>query len=128
MVENIPKIGLLVGSLRGAGAEKTILTLADFLARKNCLVYLFVLNETADYDAPNNIQVIHLKGDSRKNKQISLKMITDHEKYDLFISSRADYYNHIISECKYVSVHISPYSWIKNERKSVISKYLGSVE
>jgi len=117
-------VGLLAGSLKGAGAEKTILTLADFLSRKNCSVNLFLLNEDLDYVAPDYINVIRLNGKHRKDKEKQLEQLTHSTAYDLFVTSRADYYPFIHSRHKYISVHISPYSWIQNENKSVISKWL----
>lgn len=123
---NIKKytVGLLAGSLKGAGAEKTILTLADFLSRKNCSVTLFLLNADLDYVAPDYITVIRLDGKHRKDKEKQLQRLTRESSYDLFITSRPDYYTFIHSRHKFISVHISPYSWIQNEKKSFVSKLL----
>lgn len=117
-------VGLLAGSLKGAGAEKTILTLADFLSRKNCTVTLFLLNEDLDYVAPDYITVIRLDGSHRKDKEKQLGQLTQTTSYDLFVTSRPDYYPFIHSQHKFISVHISPYSWIQNEKKSSLSKWL----
>lgn len=118
------KVGLLAGSLKGAGAEKTILTLSDFLSRKGCSVTLFLLNEGSDYTAPEYLNTIRLDGKHRKDKEAQLEKITKESNYDLFVTSRPDYYPHIHARHKYTSVHITPYSWIQNENKSFISKWL----
>lgn len=117
-------VGLLAGSLKGAGAEKTILTLADFLSRKHCSVNLFLLNADLDYVAPDYITVIRLDGKHRKDKEKQLQQYTQKSDYDLFITSRPDYYPYINARHKFISVHITPYSWLQNEKKSFVSKRL----
>ncbi|WP_455199149.1 glycosyltransferase [Kaarinaea lacus] len=124
MVTKTHRVGLLAGSLKGAGAEKTILTLAEALTRKNCAVTLFLLNNDSDYVASDTLEVIRIEGKHRKDKEKKLREITSDTRFDLFVTSRADYYPFIRSRFKFISVHISPYSWIKNENKTLIAKQL----
>jgi glycosyltransferase involved in cell wall biosynthesis len=124
MNSNKLTIGLLAGSLQGAGAEKTILTLADFLVRDGCDVNLFLLGEGADYKVRDGITIIRLDGKHRKDKQEQLATLTNQTHYDLFITSRPDYYSFITADHKFISVHITPYSWLMNEKKSLLSRYL----
>lgn len=124
MITKTHRVGLLAGSLKGAGAEKTILTLAEALTRKNCAVTLFLLNNDSDYVASDIIEIIRIEGKHRKDKEKKLRDLTSNVRYDLFVTSRADYYPFIRSRYKFISVHISPYSWIKNENKTLISKQL----
>lgn len=124
MVTKTYRVGLLAGSLKGDGDEKTILTLAEALTRKNCAVTLFLLNNDSDYEVSDTLEIIRIEGKHRKDKEKKLREITSNTRYDLFVTSRADYYPFIRSKFKFISVHISPYSWIKNENKTLIAKQL----
>ena len=56
------RIGFLLGSLNGAGAEKTILTISDYISKLNHEVYLFLLSQNGDYQPPKGIHVVEVEG------------------------------------------------------------------
>lgn len=118
------KIGLLAGSLSGAGAEKTLLTLGDFLTRKNCEVDLYLLQDKIDYQIPVNINIIILNEKHSFQKKRQLRALSKKINYDLFITGRADYFRYAAARNKYVSVHVTPYVWLTTENKSPLSSWL----
>ena len=121
--EGQKKIGLLLGSLSGAGAEKTILTLAKGLARRGVVVDLYVLGlRKADYVVPAEVNVILLKGGNSFLKKIHLLVSTYSKKYSLFVTSRAEYYSFIHANKKICSVHITPTAWLSISDKKYIQK------
>lgn len=83
-------IGFLLGSLNGAGAEKTILTLAKNLVLKGSNVELILLSGHADYTPPDGIKTIVIGGKKKRQQRKALKELTKTKQYDLFITSRAD--------------------------------------
>ena len=108
------KIALLVGSLSGAGAEKSVLVLAESLAALGVEVHLIVLKNIFDYTASDKIhiwcaEVLH--HNKRKAMQIIAGQLHD---LDLFVTSRAEFY-HCQIRClkRYCWVHITPTAWIK---------------
>ena len=108
-------IGFLLGSLNGAGAEKTILTLAKNLILKGANVDLLLLSDHADYTAPEGINTILVTGKSKRLQRKSLSKITRAKKYDLFVTSRAEFYNSIEANSRYCSVHITPTAWLDKD-------------
>lgn len=109
----VKKIGFLLGSLSGAGAEKTIMTLATGIANEGYKVDLYLLKDSGDYSVPKNINIIIIEGKKSKQKKLlSERTIT--EQYALFITSRAEFYDYIKTVNKYCSVHITPTAWIDN--------------
>jgi glycosyltransferase involved in cell wall biosynthesis len=124
MPEALTKIGLLAGSLKGAGGEKTILTLAEALAQQGCQVDLYLLNQQADYTAAENVNLIQLPGKHKREKKRQLGKRSRAAGYQLFVTSRPDFYDYAHAENTFASVHITPYAWLKNEKKSRLSKYL----
>lgn len=110
------KIGFLIGSLSGAGAEKTILTIASGLAEKGHEVHLFVLKNRADYDVPQNV-VTHFTEQYADQPRKALKKISQQlGPLDLFVSSRAEFYRCVESVINYCSVHITPTEWLQKRR------------
>lgn len=105
------KVGFLLGSLTGAGAEKTIITLANNIALMENRVFLFVLSDRADYKAPENVKVFLL---SSKNPSQNLqKTLEELGGLDLFITSRPEFYDVKLAKNIYCSVHITPTAWLK---------------
>lgn len=108
------KIGFLIGSLTGAGAEKTILTLASILAEEKLKVYLFVLTDKGDYVAPPTINLISLKERiDKRHINNNLLLSQGIDRLDLLVTSRPEYYDAITASNKYCSVHITPTAWLK---------------
>lgn len=108
-------IGFLLGSLNGAGAEKTILTLAKNLVLKGSNVELILLSGHADYTPPDGIKTIVIGGKKKRQQRKALKELTKTKQYDLFITSRAEFYNCIHANIKYCSVHITPTAWLDDQ-------------
>jgi glycosyltransferase involved in cell wall biosynthesis len=111
--EQIKKVGFLLGSLTGAGAEKTVMTLATNMAEEGFHTDLYLLNDSGDYAIPENINIIILQG-SKSNQKKQLMEYTTKGLYQLFVTSRAELYDDISTENKYCSVHITPTAWIDN--------------
>jgi glycosyltransferase involved in cell wall biosynthesis len=106
-------VGFLLGSLSGAGAEKTIMTLATGMAEEGFHVDLYLLKDIADYSPPENINIIVLNG-KKHSQQKQLFEKTKDNMYQLFVTSRAELYDFISTDNKYCSVHITPTAWIDN--------------
>jgi glycosyltransferase involved in cell wall biosynthesis len=106
-------VGFLLGSLSGAGAEKTIMTLATGMAEEGFHVDLYLLKDLADYSPPKNINIIVLNG-KKNSQQKQLLEKTKANIYQLFVTSRAELYDFIGTDNKYCSVHITPTAWIDN--------------
>lgn len=111
------KIGLVLSSLNGAGAQKTLLTLANqFLVLGN-QVDCFVVNKNRnDYRVTEGIGLIYLGGETEQDKKKHLQHHSKSSLYDLFITSQPDFYDCFEAEKKYCSVHHTPTSW--NNRKT----------
>lgn len=109
------RCGFLLGSLNGAGAEKTVLTLLIAIGKLGHNVDLFLLNSSGDYDVPENVSCFDVIGDGRRQKRLSLAHLTG-QGYDLFITSRAEYYDAINVRNKYCSVHITPTAWLTHPK------------
>jgi glycosyltransferase involved in cell wall biosynthesis len=107
------KIGFLLGSLSGAGAEKTIVTLATGLAAEGYDVDLYLLKDSGDYSTPTGINIIVIDGKKHK-QQHQLRHRTKEIDYSLFVTSRAEFYDYVKTQNKYCSVHITPTAWIDN--------------
>ncbi|CAA0082298.1 N-acetylgalactosamine-N,N '-diacetylbacillosaminyl-diphospho-undecaprenol 4-alpha-N-acetylgalactosaminyltransferase [BD1-7 clade bacterium] len=111
---NMPyRIGFLLGSLTGAGAEKTILTLAKNLSALGHSVDLYLLDTHGDYPQDGGINYIGVSGNKKTAKRQHLRTLTENADYDLFVTSRADFYHDISVANKYCSVHITPTAWLK---------------
>ncbi|MDO6564786.1 glycosyltransferase [Amphritea sp. 1_MG-2023] len=106
------RIGFLLGSLNGAGAEKTIIVIAKQLAVLGHNVYLLLLKNTGDYFPPENIKLIEVEGEGRHEKNKSLSVICEKTNFNFFVTSRAEYYDAISAEKIFASVHITPTAWI----------------
>lgn len=117
------KIALLLGSLKGAGAEKTLLTLAETFASKGHQVLLLTLNDYSDYQTTNNIERRTLDGKNRREQQKSLKEITRQFSTLLFITSKPDYYDHGVATLRLCSVHITPTAWLTNKKERPIKHF-----
>lgn len=121
------KIGFLLGSLSGAGAEKTILTLANEIAKNNCKVYLFVLKNQCDYTEPKNVSLIFLSKSKKKDQITELR--EESAKIgilDIFVSSKVDFYGAALAKKQFCSVHITPTAWLK--KRAWWSKWKTSVQ
>ena len=113
--EKLPRIGIMVTSLMGAGTEKTILTLAEALVKEGAQVDLYILREHSDYKPKDGVNCIWLKSSSNRDARCRLKQrITEKGKdyYDLFVISNAKYYPVVPVNNKVCSVHITPTAWI----------------
>lgn len=107
------KIGFLLGSLAGAGAEKTILTLASKLYELGNQVHLVVLKNAKDYKVVEGLN-IHVVTDYAKNENKGLSEIAEEiGTLDLFVTSRAEYYEALTAKQRFCSVHITPTAWLK---------------
>ena len=110
----VKNIGFLLGSLAGAGAEKTIITLAKHLAKLGHQVHLFVLSAQADYQPPENVTLHLIDGDSQQSALECLLQKADAVGgLDLFVTSRPDYYDERLAKRVFCSVHITPTAWLK---------------
>lgn len=110
------KIGFLLGSLAGAGAEKTILTLTRALRIEGADVTLFLLESNSDYALVEDEKIRIVNGDNRKQKQLNLQDVSKQGGFDLFVTSRCEYYDFIVANKVYCSVHITPTAWITNPK------------
>lgn len=108
------RFAFLLGSLNGAGAEKTIITLSTALVELGNQVDLFLLKNSGDYSPPEGVNIVEVSGSNKKEHRLSISELTRAQHYDLFVTSRAEFYNYIQTENKYCSVHITPTAWIKN--------------
>lgn len=117
------RIGFLLGSLNGAGAEKTILVIAKNLAFLNHKVDLLLLNETGDYSSPENVNVIKVEGSSYSEKELSIEAICNNISFDYFVSSRAEFHDSIRANKVFVSVHITPTAWISLPKWRFIKRW-----
>ncbi|MCP5324703.1 MAG: glycosyltransferase [Oceanospirillaceae bacterium] len=110
------KIAFLLGSLNGAGAEKTIITLCKHLQKLGNMVYLLVLDDAGDYTLPQDITLIKVNGETKKELRNSIAAITTRLDLDLFVSSRGEFYDSAIAKNKFCSVHITPTAWIRDPK------------
>lgn len=119
MDERKRRIGILVTSLMGAGTEKTILTLAESLARESCDVDLYILRDHCDYSPANGVNCIWLNTTSNREarKKLSVEILRREGDYDLFVISNAKYYDAVPVKNKVCSVHITPTAWIQDGAK-----------
>ncbi len=112
------KIGFLLGSLSGAGAEKTILTLSRTLQNQGCITEIYILNQKVDYPVVSTDDIYFLSAKSEKDKHVELTSLVDisnkKKPFDLFITSRAEFYDDIPVANKRCSVHITPTAWINS--------------
>ncbi len=110
----LPTIGFLLGSLRGAGAEKTILCLAEGFAKIGHQVHLILIEKNQDYQPNPNIK-IWITSTYDRNPRRGIEYIANHMgAIDLLITSRAEFYNcPINAHIRYCSVHITPTAWLK---------------
>lgn len=110
------KIGLLITSLNGAGAERTILSLAEGLIACGASVDLYIIREHQDYDVPSGVRLICLGAKSHRQARRALRqtILSQDYQYDLFVASNAKYYQGIAVSNKYCSVHITPTAWIQD--------------
>lgn len=109
-------IAFLLGSLNGAGAEKTIITLCKHLKILGNNLSLLVLDDVGDYILPEGIELIKISGNTKKEQRLSIKKITGALDLDLFVSSRGEFYDAALAKRKFCSVHITPTAWIRDPR------------
>lgn len=109
-------VAFLLGSLNGAGAEKTILTLCKHISKLGNNVSLLVLDDSGDYPPPDKINLIKVDGKSKKEQRQSISDITKSLNLDLFVSSRGEFYDAAVSNNKFCSVHITPTAWIRDPK------------
>jgi len=107
------KIGFLLGSLAGAGAEKTVLTLATKLSDRGHDVHLFVLKDVQDYKAESDLNIHIVQSDSSDLNQGLEKASHAAGELDLFVTSRAEFYDVVQAKKHFCSVHITPTAWLK---------------
>lgn len=113
----IRKVGLVLNSLNGAGAQKTLLTLASQLVSFDVRVDCFVVNRNSnDYNVRGGVGLVYLEGDTEQDKKNYLLNHSKSSSYDLFITSQPDFYDYFEAKKKYCSVHHTPTSW--NDRKT----------
>ena len=106
------KVALLLNSLNGAGAQKTLLTLAEKLFGKGISVDCYIVHENKnDYKVRDGIGVIYMKGANEAQKCVFLNERTSGCDYDLFITCQPEYYSAAVAGKKYCSVHHTPGSW-----------------
>ncbi|UXD86142.1 glycosyltransferase [Thalassolituus hydrocarboniclasticus] len=110
------RIGALLGSLNGAGAEKTILTLCTRFAELGHKVDLVTLTAHADYPLPDNLNQIVLSTSDKKKARPELKRVTLEGNYDFFVTSKPEFYDAIQAKKKVCSVHITPTAWITDPK------------
>ncbi|WP_430460507.1 glycosyltransferase [Thalassolituus sp. LLYu03] len=110
------RIGALLGSLNGAGAEKTILTLCTEFARLGHQVDLVTLTAHADYPLPDNLRQIVLSTSNKKKARPELTRVTQEGNYDFFVTSKPEFYDAIQAKKKVCSVHITPTAWITDPK------------
>lgn len=110
------RIGALLGSLNGAGAEKTILTLCTRFAELGHKVDLVTLTAHADYPLPDNLNQIVLSTSNKKKARPELKRVTQDGNYDFFVTSKPEFYDAIQAKKKVCSVHITPTAWITDPK------------
>jgi glycosyltransferase involved in cell wall biosynthesis len=106
------KIGFLAGSLSGAGAQKTILTLSRALRQLSCRTEVFALAEKVDYpiDATDQIRFLSQTRFPQQQRELAglISSSAAEAPFDLFVTSRAEFYDCIPVNRKYCSVHITP--------------------
>lgn len=110
------RIGALLGSLNGAGAEKTVLTLCTEFARMGHQVDLVTLSAHADYPLPENLQQVVIGTTNKKKARPELQRITRDRNYDFFVTSKPEFYDVIHARQKVCSVHITPTAWITDPK------------
>lgn len=106
------KIGLLLNSLNGAGAQKTLLTLATKLKEQQVSVDCFIVHKNKnDYQVDDGIGVVYLEGDTQEQKERFFSEYTCNNHYDLLVTSQPEYYSAAHAAHKFCSVHHTPSSW-----------------
>lgn len=118
------RIGFLLGSLNGAGAEKTILVIAKYLAALGHKVDLLLLSNSGEYLASDNVSVVEIEGDNRRDKKKEITNICNDYSFDFFVTSRAEYHDSIVAGKVFSSVHITPTAWINLPKWRFIKKWL----
>ena len=118
------KIGLLLGSLNGAGAEKTVLTLAVELSKQGYRVDLVTLKAHSDYTVPQGVTHVVLQAQGFSDAQLKLRQWTETNNYDLFITSKAEFYDCICALKIVCSVHITPTAWIRAAKIQLLKRFL----
>jgi glycosyltransferase involved in cell wall biosynthesis len=107
------KIGFLIGSLAGSGAEKTILTLATKLHEFGHEVHIVALKNAKDDTVFQGLK-IHIATDYARNvNQGLIEISKEVGTLDLFVTSRAEHYRALNAKQLYCSVHITPTAWLK---------------
>lgn len=117
-------VAVLAGSLNGAGAERSILTLAGGFVEQGCDVDLVTLRGHADYQVPETIRHVNLEAPSTEEAKQKLGELTSEKHYDLFITSRAELYDAIQARSVVCSVHITPTAWIRAHRFQWLKRIL----
>lgn len=107
------RIGFLLGSLLGAGAEKTILTLASKLALLGAETHLFVLSKKADYAVPDGLFIHYIDDYDAKPIDVFRDISENIGELDLFVTNRAEFYDAVHAKKRFCSVHITPTAWLK---------------
>jgi glycosyltransferase involved in cell wall biosynthesis len=116
MIDRKRRMGIVVTSLMGAGTEKTILTLAESLAKEGCDVDLYILRHHCDYIPAAGVNCIWLNTTS--NREARAKLTAEIQRrganYDLFVISNAKYFDAVPVTHKVCSLHITPTAWIQD--------------
>ena len=113
-------IGILLGSLSGAGAEKSLLTLATALADRGHQVHLLLLRGVYDYTPPSTLIVHLLQGESPAQ---ALRAYTQAIAFDLFVCSRVEFYHAVVCTNTWGFVCITPSAWITTPRWRFIKRH-----
>lgn len=116
-------ITVLTGSMNGAGAEKTLLTLCkSFIALGN-KVTLITLRADGDYVIPDELKLIILSSKKRGDQIKELKSLSTTLDSDLFITSKPEFYESIISKKKICTVHNTLTEWVHIADRSRLRKW-----
>lgn len=118
------RITVLTGSLNGAGAEKTLLTLCESFAFAGHQVHLVTLRSGGDYPIPDAINHHVAEGNTRKEQMVALEALTAVHNADLFITSKPEFYDAIPSIQRICTVHNTLTEWIDISDRSRAVKWL----
>ena len=102
------RIGFLLESLAGCGAEKSALTLAEALLQRGHQVDLYLVHGQIDYQPLPGIAWTVLDQRSPRHSRADLTAKTSVVPYRLFICSLAQYHDAVVAQQVFSSVHITP--------------------
>ena len=96
------KIHFIISSLKGNGAERVLVKIADALVRKGFDISILTFNDEEDYKLNNDINRIRLHGGSFKNHTI--RSIINLIKYYRFKKNRPDIAISFITQTSFISI------------------------